>query len=179
MKCPACKTHPLVPTKLDDDLPVLGCKSCGGAIVSLLYYRDWAERTANVPVVAGKPDEDHPQCSESPSALSCPKCGKLMSKYAIAGSAKNKLDLCGTCDEAWLDGGEWELLKSLQLSKSIPAVFTDVWQRRVRKEISEARLIERFSKVLDEADLEKAQAVREWIKNHPKRTDILFLIGHL
>ncbi len=47
---------------------------------------------------------------------------------------KNHLDVCHSCDEAWLDGGEWELLKNLNLSFSLPKVFTESWQRKINKE---------------------------------------------
>ena len=44
MKCPTCKTSDLRAVKLEDGLPAYGCQSCQGVAVSLLYYRDWAER---------------------------------------------------------------------------------------------------------------------------------------
>ena len=39
MQCPACRTTPLQPTKLDDGLLAHGCPQCSGALVALLYYR--------------------------------------------------------------------------------------------------------------------------------------------
>ena len=44
MHCPACRTSRLQPTKLDDGLLGHGCPQCSGTLVSLLHYRDWAER---------------------------------------------------------------------------------------------------------------------------------------
>ncbi|MDO3385369.1 zf-TFIIB domain-containing protein [Gilvimarinus sp. SDUM040013] len=175
MKCPTCKNNNLSPTKLDEELPVLGCRDCGGTLVSLLYYRDWAERSANNDEIDSEVSVEQPE--DSQTALSCPKCQRLMTKYTISGSTNNKLDLCGSCDEAWIDGGEWELLKSLKLSKNFPAVFSDVWQRKVRKEISEAKHIERFTEILGSEDTEKANQFRLWIKDHPRRAEILFFVG--
>ncbi len=43
MKCPHCHTTDLLPTMIDDMLPAMGCGTCHGALVSLLYYRHWAE----------------------------------------------------------------------------------------------------------------------------------------
>ncbi len=54
-----------------------------------------------------------------------------MSKYQI--SPGQSPCLCGTCDEAWLDRGEWQLLKTLELSPRMPAIFTEAWQREVRR----------------------------------------------
>ncbi len=45
--------------------------------------------------------------------------------------------MCSVCDEAWLDGGEWQLLEQLQLSDKLPSVFSDAWQRKIRTESSE------------------------------------------
>ncbi len=175
MKCPKCKDINLSPTKLDDNLPVMGCSKCGGSLISLLYYRDWVERTANESV----DNEDVVDVSsvESHSVLSCPKCGKLMTKYSISGKSSNKIDLCGSCDESWIDGGEWQLLKSLKLSKKIPSVFTDAWQFKVRNEISESKHVERFTKILGPDDIETAKKFRKWVKEHSKRAEILFFVG--
>jgi Zn-finger nucleic acid-binding protein len=144
-----------------------------------LYYRDWAERTANDKVEdESKLDADLASVSESHAALACPKCARLMSKFNISGCSKNRLDLCTSCDEAWLDGGEWELLKALQLSKRLPSIFTDAWQRKVRKEISEGKLRERFTELIGESDMKKAEEIRTWLKSHDKKVEILFYIGH-
>jgi Zn-finger nucleic acid-binding protein len=178
MKCPSCITSDLKATRLDDGLPAHGCNDCGGAIIPLLYYRDWAERTAND---KAPPDTELDASlaieSESHSALACPKCSRLMSKFNISGCSKNRLDLCSSCDEAWLDGGEWELLKALQLSKDIPSIFTDSWQRKVRKEISESKLKERFAKIVGDTDIEKAEEVRSWLNTHKNRAELIFYIG--
>ncbi len=174
MKCPRCKHADLTATKLDDDLPAHGCGECGGAIISLLYYREWAERTMN-----DQPDNPPAEVatdSDNPSAITCPKCAKLMTKFTITGSRANRLDLCGSCDEAWLDDGEWELLKALQLTKNIPAVFTDAWQRKVRKDASVHRRRQRLAKVVNEADIQRADDIRSWLSAHDKRAEILFYI---
>ncbi len=178
MKCPKCKTSELKATKLEDGLPVNGCAECGGAIISLLYYRDWAERTANEEVGDVEPPECIAEESESKTVLGCPKCARLMTKFNISGDTQNRLDLCTGCDEAWIDGGEWELLKSLKLSKKIPSVFTDAWQRKVRKDICEQKLKQRFEKIVGNEDIEKAEGIRNWLKNHNKRAELLFYIGH-
>lgn len=177
MKCPRCKDLELKATKLEDGLPVHGCESCGGSIVSLLYYRDWAERTINNHVETQNPNIEIHEESDAQEALTCPKCTRLMTKYSISGLIKNRVDLCASCDEAWIDGGEWELLKSLKLSKKIPAVFTDAWQRKVRKEVGENKLKERFTKIIGVEDMLKADEIRSWLNGHAKKTEILFYLG--
>ena len=179
MKCPKCKTVDLHIAKLDDDLPVHGCEQCGGALVSLLSYRDWAERTYHdEDETSEQVNTDIAVDNDTRAALACAKCSKLMTKYSISGITKNRLDLCGSCDEAWLDAGEWELLKALKLSKNIPAVLSEVWQRKVREDANQAALKVRFTKILGEEDLEKAEEIRQWLKPHARRGDILFYINH-
>lgn len=178
MQCPKCRNIDLKPTKLDEGLSAMGCAQCEGAIVSLLYYRDWVERTGSchetpsVELLKGFDSED------TQAALSCPKCRKLMQKFRISGGSSNRLDLCTSCDEAWLDGGEWALLKALELSKEMPVVFTEHWQKKVRDEVSEDIRRERFLKILGRKDLDKADEFREWIKSHPRRHDIIFYVSH-
>ena len=43
MKCPRCRTPDLKPTLIEEYLPAMGCETCHGSLVSLLYYRHWAE----------------------------------------------------------------------------------------------------------------------------------------
>lgn len=176
MKCPKCKNVDLKPTKLEDGLPVMGCSECQGSVLSLLYYRDWAERTVAVDSVEEIPS-DVSVDSDTTTALSCPKCSKLMTKFSIASQHKNRIDLCGFCDEAWLDGSEWTLLKSLELAHKLPKVFTDHWQRSVRSEKMESMKVERLKKVVGQVDTEKAVEIKDWLKNHDDKTTILQFIG--
>ena len=175
MKCPKCKTEDLKPTKLEQGLSAMGCGQCHGALVSLLYYRDWVERHEPV-MPAGKVAAE--QAADSEAAMTCPKCSRLMTKYRISGCNNHRLDLCASCDEAWLDGGEWELLKSLELSRLMPLVFTEEWQRKLRKELFAADREARLRKVVSEADVEQAKTMRRWLKDHPHRAEILFFINH-
>lgn len=179
MNCPRCKTSMLNATRLEGGLPANSCADCGGAIISLLYYRDWAERTANDKnwLADQNLDARLAEENESHSALLCPKCSKIMTKFHISGCTKNRLDLCTGCDEAWLDGGEWQLLQALQLSKQVPKIFTDTWQRKVRSEIGENLIRERFEKLIGKEDMDKAEEIRSWLKSHNKRAEILFYIG--
>lgn len=175
MHCPKCKTQTLKPTKLEHGLSAMGCGQCQGAFVSLLYYRDWVERQEPLDPSG---DITAEQVSDTESAMTCPKCGKLMTKYRISGCNSNRLDLCASCDEAWLDGGEWELLKSLELSRLMPLVFTDDWQNKLRKQVFEADREARLRKVISNDDFEQAKKVRQWLKDHPHRAEITFYLNH-
>lgn len=176
MKCPKCKAPDLKPTKLEDSLPVMGCPECEGSLLSLLYYRDWAERT--VPVNAEHDaGEDVAVESDTATALACPKCSKLMTKFSIASEHRNRIDLCGSCDEAWLDGSEWTLLKSLELAHKLPNVFTDQWQRNVRSQKMEALKVERLRKVVGEEAADRAVEVKSWLNGQEHKSAIVQFIG--
>lgn len=172
MKCPKCRTVDLSPAKLEDGLPAMGCPQCEGAALSILYYREWAER--NQPVATDAvPDSDVVEDSDTRTAMACPKCSRLMTKFAITGSLRNRIDLCGSCDEAWLDHGEWGVLKTLELANRLPKVFTEQWQRKVRTEKREAARMERLQDQVGEGDAARAEEVRNWLKSHPRRGVIL------
>ena len=186
MDCPKCKSRSLRATKIEQGLSAMGCADCGGALVSLLYYRDWAERTPLQPsdVITDIEDPQQDTISEDVSvndtsaALACPKCKKLMTKFKVSGCTSNRLDLCTSCDEAWLDGGEWELLKSLELSRKMPAVFTEQWQRKVRQQELDSAREQRLLQVVSEEDLFIVKQFREWVKGHPQREKIIFFVNH-
>jgi Zn-finger nucleic acid-binding protein len=133
-----------------------------------MNYRFWvdhsvssAEATENVDV----PDE-------LPGVRSCPKCSRLMTKYQMGAASQHKLDLCGACDEAWLDKGEWQLLKQLDLQGKLPKIFTDAWQRNIRKQRQEAVLQERYENLLGEADFSKVNEFRLWLYQQPQKDAI-------
>lgn len=161
MQCPKCRDVELKPTKLEEALPAMGCQHCDGALISLLYYRDWAERHQEL---ADSPAEQSvKKDNDSKSALSCPKCMRLMTKFSLSGDTQNRIDLCTSCDEAWLDGGEWSLLKSLDLALHLPKVFTEQWQKKIRQQKFDAERLARLQNLIGEADASKAQEVKQWL----------------
>lgn len=175
MHCPKCKTEYLKPTKLEEGLPVMGCPKCEGSLISLLYYRDWAERVKVESL--DELEEKLVSDSDTKTALCCPKCSRLMTKYVVSGSLDTRLDLCGNCDEAWLDGGEWRLIKSLKLGNELPSIFTDQWQRKARTEKAELDRVDRLKKMVGDSDAEKAVELKAWLSGNPNRSTILHFLG--
>lgn len=172
MKCPRCTTVQLKPTMIEEYLPAMACGNCSGSLVSLLYYRHWAENQ--------KPSEATQSCStevetdDAQGALKCPKCSRIMTKYKVSGAVSNRLDVCPSCDEAWLDKGEWELLEALQLSHKMPAIFTDAWQRRIRSELSEETRRDILIRTIGAEDAVRVEEFRKWLEDKKKnKTDIL------
>ncbi|WP_160152911.1 zf-TFIIB domain-containing protein [Microbulbifer sp. ALW1] len=176
MHCPKCRHEYLKPTRFEEGLPVMGCPKCEGALLSLLHYRDWSERV-NLDSGEEPAQAEISSDTDTKTAISCPKCSRLMAKYSVSGSLDTRLDLCGNCDEAWLDGGEWQLLKSLELGNQVPSVFTEQWQRKVRSEKTELNRINRLKKVVGESDTERALEIKTWLKDNKNKATILHFLG--
>jgi Zn-finger nucleic acid-binding protein len=172
MKCPHCQTSDLKPTMIEEYLPAMGCASCHGSLVSLLYYRHWAETQKPA---AGPPAKsvDAVETTDTTTAIRCPKCTRLMTKYKLTGSVSNRVDVCATCDEAWLDGGEWELLEALQLSLKMPAIFTDAWQRRIRRDITEEARRSILTRLIGEAGTVRVEEFKTWLGQTEHKSHIL------
>ena len=174
MKCPHCKTSDLKPTMIDEFLPAMGCGTCHGCLLSLLYYRHWAE-TQKSPAIETEPREAGAtlETTDTTAAIACPKCSRVMAKYKLSGRISNRLDVCSTCDEAWLDGGEWELLETLHLSHKIPTIFTDAWQRRIRREITEETRRGILTRMIGADGAARVEQFRAWLAKNEHRSSIM------
>lgn len=171
MKCPRCTTIDLKPTMIEEYLPAMACGNCAGSLVSLLYYRHWAETqkpAESAPAAATEVETD-----DARTALRCPKCSRIMTKYKVSGAVSNRLDVCPSCDEAWLDKGEWELLEALQLSHMMPAIFTEAWQRKIRNELTEETRRGILVRTIGAEDAAKVEEFRKWLAGSKSKTDIL------
>jgi Zn-finger nucleic acid-binding protein len=175
MKCPRCRTPDLKPTLIEEYLPAMGCETCHGSLVSLLYYRHWAETQKLAPSAetAAPPSAGPVATTDSMSALVCPKCARVMAKYKLTGTVANRVDVCSTCDEAWLDGGEWELLEALQLSHDLPAILTDGWQRRIRREQSEGTRRSILVRMIGEEGTSRVEEFRDWLARNQHKSHVL------
>ena len=171
MKCPCCKNADLTPTMIEQNLPAMACSTCNGSLVSLLYYRHWAETQR--PALDADTAQVVVETNDTTAALHCPKCQRIMTKYRLTGNVANRLDVCARCDEVWLDKGEWELLESLQLNLKIAAVFTDTWQRRIRQQSSDEARRRTFVRVVGEEDARRVEEFRDWLNAHQHRPEIM------
>lgn len=173
MKCPRCKTPDLKPTMIEEYLPAMACATCQGSLVSLLYYRHWAE-TQKLPSAEDAPAfSTVPQATDTTVALTCPKCDRIMTKYKVSGRVANRVDLCPVCDEAWLDVGEWELLEALQLTHTMPSIFTDEWQRRIRRELSDETRRSILKRTIGEEGVAKVEEFKAWLTQSEHKPDIM------
>lgn len=177
MYCSNCKNIQLEPQELERGLIVAGCPNCQGKLISLINYRFWLDRYADK--TTASEIVDAAEVKESESVHACPKCSRLMLKYQVGPDSHHKLDLCPSCDEAWLDKGEWQLLKYLDLHGKLPKIFTDAWQRNIRKQRQEHSINERYQKLLGEDVFERARDFKEWLYEQSQVEDIKqYLITH-
>ena len=157
----------------EEYLPAMACKACHGSLVSLLYYRHWAETQKPAPEAAPTMIVGLVETSDTTAALICPKCERVMAKYRLAGAVSNRVDVCSTCDEAWLDRGEWELLEALQLSLKIPAILTDAWQRRIRRELSEEGRRSSLKRMIGEEEAVRVEEFKRWLDGNEHKSHVL------
>lgn len=172
MKCPHCHSTELMPTMIEEYLPAMGCGTCRGGLVSLLYYRHWAE-TQKEPADAEAKPATAVTTTDTTAAVMCPKCERVMTKYKIDGAISNRVDVCSSCDEAWLDGGEWELLEALHLSLKIPAIFTDAWQRRIRNELTAETRRSILTRLIGEDGTKRVEEFRAWLEGSGHKSHVL------
>lgn len=173
MRCPRCKTVDLKPTMIEENLPALGCTACEGSLVSLVYYRHWAE--TQKPAQPGIPPGAAPaiDTTDTTVAITCPKCARLMTKHKLTGAVSNRVDVCASCDEAWLDRGEWELLEALQLAHDMPSIFTEEWQRRIRRQMSDETRRSILKRSIGEEAVSKVETFRSWLGGSGHKSEIM------
>ncbi len=94
-------------------------------------------------------------------------------KYKISGAVANRVDVCNTCDDAWLDGGEWELLEALHLSHKIPAILTDAWQRRIRRELTAETRRSILVRTVGEEGARRVEEFGEWLDGSGHKSHVL------
>ena len=177
MDCPQCKGYQLEPKELEPGLVAGSCTKCQGALVSLMNYRFWADQQEPAET---KVEEAVIESEDNNKAQVCPKCTKLMTKFQIGTGSSNRLDLCTGCDEAWLDKGEWKLLKQLDLADKLPKIFTDAWQRNIRLERQEKIHKQRYEKLLGVEDFSRLDEFKQWLDLHPEKGQIKqYLITNL
>ncbi|TQV75990.1 hypothetical protein FKG94_15380 [Exilibacterium tricleocarpae] len=161
MNCPQCKGYRLAPRELEPGLIAAGCSKCEGVLISLLNYRYWADYKR----FSGPDGDEEIIAEDNEKAQLCPKCHRIMAKYRIGIEASNKIDLCANCDEAWLDSGEWSLLKRLDLQDKLPKIFTDAWQANIRKLRQTQQQKARYQNILGD-DFERVEEFKSWLEAH-------------
>lgn len=183
MFCYTCQTQSLKPTKLDFGLPALQCDCCQGTQLDLLTYRAWLEDVAhddndNDDADSNSADNDPiaiDELTNTENALICQHCQKFMLKYRINNEHDNTINVCHTCDDVWLDKGEWQLLKQLKIQDKLTELMTEPWQKQLREQAKQQAVKERYQTMLGD-DFDKVNDFAKWLQDHPKRSEIRHLL---
>lgn len=180
MQCYHCKTTALKPTQLEFGLPALRCPQCEGTYLDLLTYRAWQENFASQATSQADNPEDTPVISElsnTETALLCQRCHKFMLKYRINNQQDNTVNVCHTCDDVWLDRGEWALLKQLNIEDKLTEVMGEPWQHKLRQQSQQQAFRHHFQKQFSE-DFGKIDDFAQWLQQQPNKAQILHYLAH-
>ncbi len=171
MNCYSCDGFILKPIKLEAGLPARACNKCRGVHLDLLSYRSWREENTNE--IEKSATVDLVEASDNKKALVCQRCSKIMLKYKVSTDHENYIDLCTSCDDVWLDGGEWSLLKHLQIHGKLTEITTEPWQRHLREETAAMNFDDHYIKILDNEGYSKLKEITQWIRTHKLKDEIL------
>lgn len=172
MDCPQCKGYQLQPTEIDSGLIAGACLKCSGVLITLINYGYWLENFSDSKSEGSKVDAEAIAADDCEEVKICPKCSRFMLKFRIGLESENRLDFCASCEEVWLDKGEWRLLSQLGLSSQLPKIFTDAWQRSIRKQRQQEFHEQRYIDLLGDADFAKISEFRQWLNSHPEKEKI-------
>ena len=174
MLCCSCNEGTLMPTRIDDGPACYLCNACGGALLSLAPYLDWT-KSKHAQTVPASEAATHfeGEAKDSKKALSCPKCSRLMLRFNVLADRAHGLDYCFSCEEVWLDPGEWVYLKQQGLHTSITSISTDPYQRRLREEAVRSAALQRFRDAVGDSAFEEVEKFAGWLKEQPAREAIL------
>lgn len=173
MRCPVCKPpEGLTHDSLEQgQLTTRRCPNCNGHWIRNADYWKWrAYQPQNLPIV---PAEDGPSTApESGGLRVCPDCDHVLARYQVGHGVMFTVDRCRHCEGAWLDGGEWDALRARNLHDDLPLIFAETWQRAARREVQEQAAEENFRRRLGDDDYRRAQEMRAWLDEHPKRSEL-------
>lgn len=178
MHCPQCKGYSLEPRELEPGLVAAVCPKCNGALLALMNYRFWADQHLKHASSSETHHASVEAVADAEHAKQCPKCARLMNRFRIGLDTGNRLDLCEHCDEAWLDKGEWQLLKSLDLADKLPRIFTDAWQRNIRLERQQRFMKDKYEALLGAEDFARVDTFKQWLDLHPEREQIRLYLAY-
>lgn len=174
MKCISCKQGGLIPQKLEPNLPCHECNQCGGVWLTMSDYLNWIDKTSH------RAPNDRPAqgaleslTEESASALLCPQSGRIMLKFRLGANCDRSVDYSPAANAVWLDKGEWQLIKQQRLETSLNLVFTDVWQRKIKQELTSQSLEKRFRNRFGDSHYEKLQEIHNWIYSQENPSEFI------
>lgn len=175
-KCPICEDVVLLqPTHVENILPIMECRSCGGSWLRANEYALWlkSQHPGSFDESKTREASERFPVVESNKAAICPDCGHFLRKYRIGSKIPFQLDRCNNCNGVWLNRNEWEALKLADLHDEINQIFTEPWQKRIQDELAAAKLDAMYEKKFGEDDYRRVKEMRKWLWDNPNRSILL------
>jgi len=178
MQCPLCRQKTLQTSDLECGLQAMRCGQCGGQWVKSFEYWRWREKRARTSPEKS-PGGEMPQVTEdSDTAMVCPECGKILSRFKVGHGVSFYLDHCGHCGGTWFDKNEWSILESSGLHTDVHFIFSAAWQAELRREEREAFRRKTLEELLGGEHYRELTTLKSWLDGHPHREVALaFLLG--
>lgn len=173
----------LVPTDLGEGLEAQSCARCRGVWIAADDYLAWRDgqilrdEAAQEADVVERIFEHAPQDDQ---AALCPQCGHFLMRARAVLEPPFYLERCDNCGGIWCDGGEWDVLKTLALSVSIPHIFSPQWQAELREREREKSHAATRKELLGPQLAARVEALAGELETHPhKEVALAFLMQKL
>lgn len=174
MKSPIYPQLNLIKSELEPGLTAWKCPKSGGHWISASSYKRWQKTTTKS--ATDEVSYEYKLIEASPEdqiAKICPESGCLLSRYRISQDLNIYLDRSPLTGGIWFDKGEWEILKQRKLHTKLDKLSSDYWQKSLREQEHKEALFDQLKEKLGTEGFEKTLEFKEWIRIHPRRSDIL------
>lgn len=175
MISPVGSRQPLLSLSLEDGLAAYRCPETDGIYLPIASYLRWiASQPSRLPHV---PPSGEESVEEEPGpARLCPETGTIMSRYRVGHGFRFTIDRSIT-GGIWLDAGEWEALRARNFHDELHFIFTEPWQRAIRREEAASGSAERLEERIGPEFAEELALLRDRISASPHRAEILAFLG--
>ncbi|CAN5712352.1 hypothetical protein BH11VER1_BH11VER1_26330 [soil metagenome] len=172
MKSPLHPHISLVAKEIEPHLNAYECPESQGVWIPLQSYFNWLQKHAAT--IKPLPADYVPDVIEDDTqeVLFCPESGCILARYKVGRGFDFHVDRSPLTGGVWLNQGEWDALKSMELHDDLHLIFTAHYQQRVRSESFEYNLLKSFQDRIGEEDFPKVAEFRNWLLDHPKKRDI-------
>ncbi|WP_028454334.1 TFIIB-type zinc ribbon-containing protein [Chitinilyticum litopenaei] len=171
ISCISCEGK-LQRSEIQHGLKAQVCADCGGVWLDLDEYKEWLLQTAIV-VHEGDFSSLVEVSEQSPHALFCSDCDRMLHKYRLSPQLPVRIDRCSPCGKVWLDAPEWQVLQQQGETTELLRVLNDRGQREIREMEARQRREQADLRRFGAVDYRRLQDVRSWLDSHPLRAELL------
>jgi len=175
MQCPVCEEKNFERVGLPSGLQALHCTECGGHWINSFQYWLWKDKQSKIVPESLVPSALVAQDILKPKE--CPECGRFLYRYDVGRETNFSIERCEHCRGIWFDKNELEILHDKNLHDEVHFVFSQPWQRRVRKEHTQQVKENALRRLIGVGSVQKVKEFKKWfITQKEQSTIIAFLI---